>query len=190
MVLDDQLNKIKAFFGPSINFSRVRIKTSPFVSGNRPWACGNVIRIKRDVRSQSRPIETADLVHEFGHVWQHQNGQPVFLLAVAEQLKSHLIRAFDPYDFGGVIGLQKFSRLNAFLAESQAQIIAEFWKAQQGYAADRLGVPFTLGYVQSLERLVQPALTELRQTRPGVAGRLDSAVAWLVNSILGLFERE
>ena len=82
MVTDEQISQLKEFFGSSVDFSKVKIKASPFCSGNRSWTCGNVIRVKRAEPGHTLTVDTADLIHECGHVWQHQNAQLVFLSAL------------------------------------------------------------------------------------------------------------
>ena len=189
MVTDEQLSQLKGFFGPSVDFSKVKIKESPFVSGNRPWACGNVIRVKRAAGGQTLAVDTADLIHECGHVWQHQNGQLVFLGALGEQLRAGIMRKFDPYNFGGPAGVAALRKLSSIFTESQAQIITEYWKSQHGFAQDRLQTPFSQDYVQNLFRLIQGAKIGLAVPRGAtIASRLDSVVAQLVNWVLGIFE--
>ena len=189
MVTDEQISQLKEFFGPSVDFSKVKIKESPFVSGNRPWACGNVVRVKKTKPGHTLAVDTADLIHECGHVWQHQNGQLVFLSALAEQLRAGIVRKFDPYNFGGPTGVATLRKLSSFFTESQAQIIAEYWKSQHGFAQDRLQTSFSQDYVQNLFRLIQGA--RIGSAEPGkatIASRIDSVVAQLVNWVLGLFE--
>ena len=111
---DEQISQLKEFFGPSVDFSKVKIRESPFASGNRPWACGNVIRVKKTKPGQTLAVDTADLIHECGHVWQHQNGQLVFLSALAEQLRAGIVRKFDPYNFGGPTGAATLRKLSSF----------------------------------------------------------------------------
>ncbi len=190
MVTQEQKDQLIQFFGPSVDFSKVKFKTSRFCSGGRPWACGNVVRIPASSPNKMSAIETADLVHEFGHVWQHQHGQFTFLSAVGEQLRAAIIHQFDPYNYGGAMGVAALRTLSSFLTESQAQIIAEYWKSQHGFAQDRLATPFSPDYVQNLDRLVQGA--RIGSATPGratLASRIDSVAAFLVNGVLGILER-
>jgi len=62
------------------------------------WTCNNVVRFKRARRTQDFPDEST-LVHELGHVWEHQSGQAQLLKGLVEQMSRVLGR--DPYDFGG-----------------------------------------------------------------------------------------
>jgi len=184
-----QVDQARECFGSSIDFSRVRIKASPFVSDSRPWTCGNVIRVNKTLPDGTPSIETSSLIHELCHVWQHQQGQPVFLTAAALQLIAMIFRRFDPYDYGGLVGLARRRRLSDFLPESQAQIVAEYWKSQHGHRYDRLQNRFSKEYVQNLHRFVQ-------ETRIGWAGagraskirQIDSIVCLIVNLVLGFFE--
>ncbi len=189
MVTDEQLNLARECFGPSIDFSRVKIKESPFVSGTRPWTCGNVIRVKKPEPGSTSVVDSSDLIHEFGHVWQHQNGQLVFLSALAEQVRASIFRGFNPYNYGGPDGVKPPSTLFGFFTESQAQIIAEYWKSQHGIPHDRLQNLFSQDYVQNLFRLIQEArIGSAAPAKATVAGLIDSAVARIVNWVLGLFE--
>jgi hypothetical protein len=189
MATDEQKSQLKDFFEPSIDFSKVKNKESPFVSGNRPWACGNVIRVKKNEPGQTLAVDTVDLIHECEHVWQHQNGQLVFLSALAEQLRAGIVRKFDPYDYGGSTGVETLRGLSSLLTESQARIITEYWKSQHGFVQDRLQSPFSQNYVQNLFRLIQGA--RIGSAGPGkatLASRIDTLAAQLVNWVLGLFE--
>ncbi len=189
MLSDKQVNQARECFGSSIEFSKVRIKASPFVSDSRPWTCGNVIRVSKTLPDGTPSIETASLIHELCHVWQHQHGQPVFLTAATEQVMAIIFRKFDPYDYGGPSSLARPCRFSNFLPESQAQIVAEYWKSQHGFERDRLQNPFSKEYIQNLRRLVQE--TRIGLAAPGrasIASRIDSAVCLVVNLVLGLFE--
>jgi hypothetical protein len=189
MLSTKQLSQAKEFYGSSIEFSKVIIKNSPFVSNSRPWTCGNVIRVSKALPDSTPSIENASLIHELCHVWQHQHGQPVFLTAAAEQVLAILYRRFDPYDFGGPSRLARPCRLSNFLPESQAQILAEYWKSQHGFKRDRLDNPFSKEYVENLRRLVQETRISLAvPVRASTASRIDSAVCQVVNTVLGIFE--
>ncbi len=188
MVTDEQIAQLKEYFGPSVDFTKVKFKESRFCSAGRPWACGNVVRIKR-TKPGDPLTDVADLIHECGHVWQHQHGQLTFLSAVAEQVRASIVRTFDPYNYGGAVGVAALQKLSSFLTESQAQIITEYWKSQHGFAADRLQNPFSQDYVQNLSKLIQGARIGLAAPgRATLASRIDSAVAFLVNGVLGLFD--
>ncbi len=189
MVTDEQKVQLIEFFGPSVDFSKVKFKESRFVSGGRPWACGNVVRVKRTKPGDTPTVDLADLIHECGHVWQHQHGQLVFLSAVAEQVRAGIVRTFDPYNYGGAIGVATLHKLSSFLTESQAQIITEYWKSQHGFTQDRLQTPFSQDYVQNLFRLIQGARIGLAEPgRASIASRIDSVVALFVNGVLSLFD--
>jgi hypothetical protein len=184
--IDSWLADARTFFGPSIDLDRVTVKTSRFVLG-RPgtaWTCNRVIRFTR-VRSARDLPEEATLIHELGHVWEHQTGQAQLIGGIIEQVERRLGR--DPYDYGGPAGLRRTSTLTDLSKEAQAQVIAELWKADRGHPVDRLGVPFaTPGYVDDLRRLVREArIGGDRVVRVGAAGAIDRALAWAVNALLG-----
>jgi len=179
------LDRARVFYGPSIDFSRVRVKESRLVFGpsGTGWTCSNVVRFKKASKPEDLPEEST-LIHELGHVWEHQGGQAQLLKGLVEQAG----RAFgrDPYDFGGPAGVKRATRLTEFKKEGQAEIIRDYWLSQHGFDSDMRNVPFsTPGYVDDLRRLVEDAGIGTRPPKGGtVAGAIDSAVAWLVNTVL------
>ena len=178
-----------AFYGPSVDFSRVRLKDSLVVFGGpgMGWACGDVVRFKRPHRREDFP-EPSFLIHELGHVWEHQDGQAQVLRGLLEQIGRLFGR--DPYDYGGPAGLRRATSLTTLSKESQAMVLQELWRSERGDASDTRGVPFsTPGYVDELRRLIEGAGIGLRPPRgPWVAGRIDSIVAALVNAVVGLVD--
>ena len=183
--LDAWLAGAREFYGPSIDFSPVRIRSSRAVFGpsGSAWTCNDVVRFKRPRRAEDLPHEST-LNHELGHVWEHQTGQLQLLGGLVEQIGRRLGR--DPYDYGGPEGVARADRLTTFKKEAQAQILTEYWRATHGHAKDRKQVPFaTQGYVENLRRLVEGAGIGTRGVgRRGPGGALDAAVAGLVNAIL------
>lgn len=187
--IDQWLSRARDFYGPSIDFAKVRVRGSWAVFGSprTGWTCNDVIRFKRPRRADHLPSEST-FIHELGHVWEHQSGQAQVLKGIVEQT-GRLFRR-DPYDFGGPEGVKRAARLTDFSKESQAQIVMEYWKSQQGCEADSKGVPFsTPGYVDELRRLVLEAgIGALSRRRRTVASSIDSVVARLVNTVLGPIE--
>jgi len=185
--VDAWLSRAASFFGPSVDLSQVRVTTSRVVLGRQTqaWTCNDVIRFKRPVRREDLPNE-ATLIHELGHVWEHQAGQAQLLRGAVEQIGARLGR--DPYDFGGPDGVRSAASLADFGMEGQAQIVTELWKAEHGYGTDRMRVPLAKpGYVDDLRRLVEGAGIGTRAPgRRTVAGVIDSAFAWLVNLVVDL----
>lgn len=185
--IDQWISGAKAYYGPSIDFGKVRVRQSSAVFGpaGTGWTCNTVIRFKRAHRPQDLPDEPT-LIHEFGHVWEHQTGQAQLLKGMVEQTGKLL--GHDPYDFGGPAGVKRARRLTDFSKESQAQILMEYWMSQRGYDSDSNGVPFsTPGYVQDLRRLVQGAgIGSESRRRRTFAALIDSGVAHIVNAVLRL----
>lgn len=187
--VDEWLSAAKVFYGPSLNFAKVRVRGSWAVFGpaGTGWTCNTVIRFKRARRTEDLPDEPT-LIHELGHVWEHQTGQAQVLKGLVEQTGKLLGR--DPYDFGGSEGVKRAGRLTEFSKESQAQIVMEYWMSQHGYGSDSNGVSFsTPGYVEDLRRLVLGAgIGSASRGRRTFAGLIDSAVAHLVNGVLRVVE--
>ena len=187
--LDEWLSAAKDFYGSSIDFSRVRIRTSRAVLGpsGTAWTCNDVVRFKQPRIADELPREST-LIHELGHVWEHQTGQMQLLAGLVEQIGRPFGK--DPYDYGGPEGAAAARALTDLRKEAQAQIVTEYWKSQHGHLKDRRTVPFsTPGYVENLQRLVEGAgigAASPRQRRPGSV--LDAIVAQVVNGVLGFFE--
>jgi hypothetical protein len=184
----------KRFYGRSINFDRVTFKASGLVFGpGTAWTANNTVRFKRDA-----PPSTSTLIHELGHVWEHQNGQTQLLKGFLEQTLRALSRGkYDPYDYGGPAAVRAAvaagKRLQSFSKEGQAQIIQERWKSQNGFSLDRMGIAFAPEYVDDLGALVQAAGiggAMVPATLPTAATFLmlpiDAAVAMIVNLVLGV----
>lgn len=187
--VDEWLARASDFYGPSLDFTRVRVRESWAVFGpaGTGWTCNTVIRFKRPRAAEDFPDEPT-LIHELGHVWEHQTGQAQVMKGLVEQTGKLL--GHDPYDFGGSEGVKRARRLTDFSKESQAQIVMEYWMSQHGYASDSNGVPFsTPGYVEDLRRLVQgEGIGSDSRRRRTVAGLVDSAIAHLVNAVLHVLE--
>jgi hypothetical protein len=184
--IDEWLTRARLFYGPSIDFSAVRIGASRLVLGppGTAWTCNDVIRFKRPRGPADLPSEST-LIHELGHVWEHQTGQAQLLRGVIEQIGRRFGR--DPYDFGGPEGLRRATALTSFSKEGQAQILTELWKSKHAQQTDRKGVPFsTEGYVEDLERLVAGAgVGTNRVVRRGVFSVLDASIGRVVNRVMG-----
>jgi hypothetical protein len=188
--IDEWMTRAGSFYGPSLDLSRARVKGSRVVFGPAGvgWTCNSVVRFKRPHRAEDLPREST-LIHELGHVWEHQTGRAQLLRGLFEQTGRLLGR--DPYDFGGPKRIRRAVRLTEFSMESQAEILMEYWKSQNGYSTDGRGIPFsTTGYVTDLRRLVEGAGIGTRGPTPRrtIAATVDSLVARLVNRILSPFD--
>ena len=189
--LDRWLSDAGAFYGPSIDLSEVEVRASRVVFGpaGTGWTCNTVIRFKHPRSVGDFPAEST-LIHELGHVWEHQTGQAQLLKGLVEQISVKLGR--DPYDYGGPEGLKTKERLTQFKAEGQAEILRDTWgSGQQDYvfSSQRVNgqpVPMsTPGYAEELRRLTDGAgIGKESRRRRTFAGALDSAAAALVNAVL------
>jgi hypothetical protein len=182
--IDQQLVQAAAYFGPSLDLSKVEIKGSSLVIRGRPFTVSDTIRFER-----GKCPKTNEVIHELGHVWEHQNGQTQLLSGIVEQLGNSLVPGYNPYDYGGPAGVHGSKKLEDFSKESQAQIIEEYWKSQNGFASDRNGKPFAPAYVADLKTLVQGAgigTAPAAGSTSTVGGSIDTAVGKAVNGALGL----
>jgi hypothetical protein len=188
--IDEWVTRASAFYGASLDLSGLRVKGSRVVFGpaGTGWTCNSVIRFKRPRRAEDLPREST-LIHELGHVWEHQSGRAQLIRGLFEQTGRLFGR--DPYDFGGPEGVSGASKLTEFSMESQAEILMEYWKSQNGYSTDGRGIPFsTPSYLTDLRRLVEEAGIGTRGPahRRTIASTFDSLVARIVNTILSPFD--
>jgi hypothetical protein len=183
--LEDHVEAARRFYGPAVDFSRVRLKGSWVVfGGSSAWTCNNVVRFKAATRAEDVKLST--LIHELGHVWEHQSGQAQVLKGLVEQLGR--LRGRDPYDYGGPAGAGRADRLQNLTKESQAMILQEYWRSIQGEASDIRGNTFTPEYVSDLRRLAQGAgIGTAAPRKDGPASAIDAAAAAVVNAVLNLF---
>lgn len=109
-----ELASMRAIFGESIDFDRVRIKEGSagvFSVNDRAFTHGNAVYMK-DARSR------ATLAHELVHVWQYQHGGPDYLV------EAPLARALgDGYDWQKAAAEGK--RWRELNPEQQGQLIED-----------------------------------------------------------------
>jgi hypothetical protein len=185
--IDQWLARAGEFYGPALDLAKVRVKGSWAVGGpaRTGWTCNNVVRFKRARRAPDLPDEST-LIHELGHVWEHQSGQAQLLRGLVEQVSRVFGR--DPYDFGGPAGAHAGAKLTDFKKEGQAEIIRDYWMSKHGFLSDMSGVSFsTPGYVDDLGRLIEGA--GIGSTAPrgrSVASAIDGVAAKIVNAVVGL----
>ena len=192
--LKEMLARATSFYGPSIDFSQVRVTRSRVALGRRPWTANNTIRLIETGRpvvsgDESCGPEMAILIHELAHVWQYQNGNLQLLRGLVEQVNYQLGR--DPYNYGGAAGVRAAvaagSALTRLSNESQAQVVEDYWSAlhlagSTGYG----GEPFTPAYVDDLRVLVTGAGIGTRL--PDGPNPLETTAGWLVNRVAGWLE--
>jgi hypothetical protein len=182
----DWLAEAAEFYGPSLDLESVRVKSSRLVLGRSGtgFTCNQVIHFKRPRTGADLP-SSSTLVHELGHVWEHQDGRAQLLRGFVEQVGRRFGR--DPYDYGGPDGVAKTTDLSTLRLESQAQIIQELWRARHGAPADMRGNTYTATYVEDLHRLVDGAGIGTRAPRGRtVASTIDGIVAGIVNVVVDL----
>jgi len=110
-----EITELRKVYGDSIGYGRVRIKegNAGLLSlGGRPFTHGDIVLVP----SRWLPLSTDLLVHELGHVWQHQNGGTDYM---SEALWAQSFG--DGYDFEkGLREGRDWSELNP---EQQAEFI-------------------------------------------------------------------
>jgi hypothetical protein len=184
--IDEWMAEAAEFYGPSLHLDGIQVKSSRLVLGKSGtgFTCNQVIRFKRPQIEADLPASST-LVHELGHVWEHQNGRAQLWRGFVEQVGRRFGR--DPYDFGGPSGAASASDLMALKLESQAQIIQELWRARHGAAADMKGNTFTSAYVDDLQRLVDGAGIGTSPPRGRtLASTIDGVFAAVVNLVVDL----
>jgi hypothetical protein len=110
-----EIRELRQVYGDSIDYSKVRIKEGSsglFSLTGRAFTHGDTIYVPND----NLPLTTDLLVHEMGHVWQHQNGGTDYM---SEALAAQHFG--DGYDFEKGINDGKLWReLNP---EQQAELL-------------------------------------------------------------------
>jgi hypothetical protein len=147
----------KKIFGDAINLSQVRIKsgfTGLFSLSDRPFATGNTIYWKG-----VDPRNTAMLMHELVHVWQHQNeGASAFGYALGQQVVGSITGTTDDaYDWTAAV--QRGLAFERMSPECQGQLIEDavasgyFDKAESCRQFVQNGVDYTQALEHALEVL-------------------------------------
>lgn len=112
---DAEVGELRKVYGDSIRYGWVRIKegNAGLLSlGGRPFTHGDIVLVP----SRWLPVSTDLLVHELGHVWQHQNGGTDYM---SEALWAQSLG--DGYDFEkGLREGRSWSELNP---EQQAEFL-------------------------------------------------------------------
>ncbi len=119
------LAEAAAYYGASVDFTRVRVSFEPTLLG-QSWTSHNHVRIGGAWLEHSDGCPPAShYVHELGHVWEHQHGQGQLARGAVDQLMNLVT---DVYDFGGPDGVRAAvaagRRLDSFNLEQQAEIFA------------------------------------------------------------------
>jgi Domain of unknown function (DUF4157) len=116
-----EITELRKVYGDSIDYSKVRIKEGSsglFSLTGRAFTHGDTIYIPKD----SQPLTTDLLVHEMGHVWQHQNGGTDYM---SEALWAQQFG--DGYDFEkGISQGKSWSELNP---EQQSELLQTAYRS-------------------------------------------------------------
>lgn len=121
----------RSVFGNGLDYSRIRLRfgtwwlpplgvaVAPFGHIHFP-AC----KLCPDFSARPQP-ERAWLIHELAHVWQHQNGFPVWLGGLLTALRGGYLKQ-RAYRLPHLAAVPHLSRLNM---EQQAEIFALYYRA-------------------------------------------------------------
>ena len=150
---DAEIAELRKVYGDSIDYSSVRIKEGSaglFSLTGRAFTHGDTIYIPKD----NLPLTTDLLVHEMGHVWQHQNGGTDYM---SEALVGQYLG--EKYDFEkGIKEGKSWSELNP---EQQAELLQQAYKA--GFFNGSTGGKFVYNGTDYTDYLNEA----LRQVRAG-----------------------
>jgi len=152
-----QIAELRKVYGDTIDYSKVRIKAGSvgvFGLTGRAFTHGDTIFIPKESLNADGSIPMETLVHEMGHVWQHQNGGTDYM---SEALTAQWFG--DAYDWKkGLDQGKSFSQLDP---EQQAELLSEAYAA--GYF-DNPSAGYHVGgkdYTKQLEA----ALADVRARR-------------------------
>ena len=116
-----EIAELRKVYGDSIDYGNVKVKEGSsglFSLTNRPFTHGDTIYVPKG----SLPLSTDLLVHEMGHVWQHQHGGTDYM---SEALWAQNFG--DGYDFEkGVREGKSWSELNP---EQQAELLQTAYRS-------------------------------------------------------------
>ncbi|WP_426730257.1 hypothetical protein [Myxococcus faecalis] len=150
---DDEVSALRTVYGDSIDYSRISIKEGSaglFSLSGRAFTHGDTIYIpKKDL-----PLQLDLLVHEVGHVWQHQNGG-------TDYMSEALVAQFFGDGYNVLKALREGKAWEDMNPEQQAELLELGFKS--GHLADA-SIPFILegeDYTAQLDA----ALREVRAGR-------------------------
>lgn len=121
----DELATMKSVYGDSVDWSRVQIKTGDvglFGTSGRAFVHGDTIYVPKASLNPDGSIPKETLVHETGHLWQHQHGGTDYM---SEALWGQHLG--DGYDWKkGLDEGKSFGQLNP---EQQAELVSTAYAA-------------------------------------------------------------
>lgn len=156
--LEDRLSDAAAFYGDSVDFTRVRVLVGDPVM-EKSFVFHQRVKIGGD--ADECPARRT-LVHEFGHVWQYQHGQWQATMGLIDQIR-HLRQDVYELDAQRVIDAAREGRtIDWFIREKQAELFEHAWHLRV-----HGDVPFDPEYAAAVRKLTGPALAQ-RPTWPYV----------------------
>ena len=120
-------------FGSALDASRVRIHGRRYLLGQGRGVAmspnGNIYFRAEDYRTDftTNLGDAAWLIHELTHAWQHQQGIPVRLRGLLEQLSR--VWGRNPYAYGRIDPARPF---RSYGLEQQAAIVEDFLRVRSG----------------------------------------------------------
>ena len=147
--LAKNLEETAAFFGPSVDFSDVRVLVGDPVM-EKSFVMHQRVKIGADAGvCPSR----STLVHEFSHVWQYQHGQWQATMGIVDQLRNKWIDVYSVDRDRTVQAAREGRTIDFFIRERQAELFEIAWKMEHGGAG-----PLDPEYAAAVRALVGPAL--------------------------------
>jgi hypothetical protein len=127
-LLDAERVLLYPIFGESLDYDRVRIDERAYL-GPPQWKICYVSFYTINAWGRMGP---ALLIHEMVHVWQFQHWGSVYIPRALRAQYSE-----EGYNYGGAPRVANWARQQArledFNPEQQADLIADYWRIQQGY---------------------------------------------------------
>ena len=152
--VESVLEQARAFWGDALDLERVRFIDSRLARlTGRAFVIHHTIHWPGPQPGTAEPGVMAVVIHELAHCWQHQTGRWQLTRGIIEQTLYTLFgwwlvslggRAlYDPYDYGGPLGLARAARLGSFQLEAQARIMEHYWLSQMPGTHAIGGYPLT-----------------------------------------------
>ena len=126
---DWEIKMAKTVYGNSIDYQLVRIDETAWAGPKQYHFCYVSFNLINCWKRMANHI----LIHELMHIWQYQKMGAIYMIRALIAQHTHM-----GYNYGGVEAIQKKltnkERLLDFNFEQQADVVADYFLLQQGYA--------------------------------------------------------